>query len=201
MNELGHTKKAEMEKDKDGNYYLTEKYLVALCEENKQYAIPEHNDRLFLHYKGLKKIEALDNYVNLIGLWLENNSIKQISGISHLEKLTTLYLQQNLIERIDGLSTLTNLVTLDLSFNNITVVENLEELSSLENLNLSNNLIVDYKNCKGLEECKSLTSLNLSENLIEYGEGILEFFFQLQNLKNFNFKENPARSNISMYRK
>ena len=201
MIQLGRKKKAVMEKNEDGVNYLTEKYLIELCNENEQYSTPKYNDYLYLHYKGLRKIEALDNYVNLNSLWLENNSIRQISGISHLEKLTMLYLQHNHIERIDGISTLVNLVTLNLSYNSITVIENLSGCTSLETLDLSNNMIIDYKDCRGLEECKSLTSVNLSENKIEYDDRLLDFFFQFQNFIYFNFEKNPARSKIHMYRK
>ena len=58
-------KKAQMDKDEQGNFYLTERYLIDLCEENQQYLTPKLNTCLYLHYKGFSKLQAFDNYVNL----------------------------------------------------------------------------------------------------------------------------------------
>lgn len=52
---------------------LTPQYLKKLCREKGWYSTPHLNDRLYLHFKGIKKIEALDEYNELKCLWLEGN--------------------------------------------------------------------------------------------------------------------------------
>lgn len=81
------TGKAEMTRGEDGLNKLTFEYLVALCEENKQYTVPHLNDVLYLHFKGFKKIEALDRYTELKSIWLESNGIEKIGGLEALTKL------------------------------------------------------------------------------------------------------------------
>jgi dynein assembly factor 1 len=81
------TGKAEMSLVEDGLNKLTPEYIVALCEENKQYATPHLNDVLYLHFKGFKKIEALEKYTELKSIWLESNGIEKIDGLDTLTKL------------------------------------------------------------------------------------------------------------------
>jgi hypothetical protein len=193
--------KAQLERNEEGNFHLTEKYLKDLCEENQQYLTPKLNTCLYLHYKGFTKIESLEKYTGLACLWLESNGINKIENISHLEELRTVYLHQNIISKIEGLSTLTKLVTLNLSHNNITVIENLGGCYNLKNLDLSHNMFINHETCIGLKDIPSLTSIDLSHNYIEYHEDILNFFFKFQNILCFYFKGNPAIRKIKMYRK
>jgi dynein assembly factor 1, axonemal len=79
-------------KDANGVPYLTDEYLVRLCEENDQYTTPHLNSSLYLHYKGLHKVNGLEKYYKLKCLWLECNCMKSIEGIDHLVQLRTLYL-------------------------------------------------------------------------------------------------------------
>ena len=195
------SKKAEMEKDEHGNRYLTEKYIVALCEENQQYLTPRFNTCLYLHYKGFSRIQALENYTGLKSLWLEGNGLRAIENIEHLTGLRTLYLHQNIISKIEGMSTLNLLVTLNLSHNNLKVIENLGGCTSLKNLDLSHNMIVSHKDCEGLRDVPTITSIDLSHNYIEYKDDILDFFFEFQHFLCFYFKDNPAIRKIKMYRK
>eukprot|EP01035_Chromulina_nebulosa_P017820 gene17820-23430_t len=39
------------------------------CLENNGYETPELNDKLYLHYRGFKKIENLEQYVNCKAIW------------------------------------------------------------------------------------------------------------------------------------
>jgi hypothetical protein len=68
-------KKAVMELDETGYNAITERFLRDLCEENGQFLTPHLNDTLYLHYKGFRKIEKLDKYINLKSIWLECNGI------------------------------------------------------------------------------------------------------------------------------
>ena len=41
---------------------LSEAYLKQLCREQKQYTTANLNDQLYLNFKGIAKIEALEEY-------------------------------------------------------------------------------------------------------------------------------------------
>ena len=79
-------------------------------------------DIFLLNGKKISHIGALDTYINL----------------------KELYLNQNYITEIKGLDNLLNLQVLNLSFNNITKIENIKHLSNLEILDISNNLINEF---------------------------------------------------------
>lgn len=70
-----------MEKDDLGYNMLTEDFLIELCKVNGQYENPKLNDNLFLQYKGFKKIQALDKYINLKALWIDCNGIEKLEGL------------------------------------------------------------------------------------------------------------------------
>ena len=92
-----------------------------LSQEQQDKALLE-TDIFLLNGKKISHIDALDKYINL----------------------KELYLNQNYITEIKGLDNLLNLQVLNLSFNNITKIENIKHLSNLEILDISNNLINEF---------------------------------------------------------
>ena len=67
---------------------MTREYLRTMCKEARsknldQYTTPSLNDKLYLHYKGFRKVENLDEYTALKCLWLEGNGLAEISGLNH----------------------------------------------------------------------------------------------------------------------
>ena len=42
------------------------------------YSVPDLNDSLYLHYKGFRKIENLDDFTGLKALYLEGNALDEI---------------------------------------------------------------------------------------------------------------------------
>lgn len=126
MTSLKSRKAATMAKDGNGEPYLTPEYIKACCLEQGLYEQPHLNEKLYLHFKGFKKIQGLSQYTNLKAIWLESNGIEQIMGLDHMKELRMLYLHQNCLTQIKNLSKLTNLVTLNLSHNKLRVVEGLE---------------------------------------------------------------------------
>ena len=73
---------------------------------------------------------------------------KKISHIDALDKyinLKELYLNQNYITEMKGLENLKSLEVLNLGFNNISKIENISHLTNLQILDLSNNLIKEFK--------------------------------------------------------
>lgn len=84
---------------------MTKKRLVELCRATKGYSTPSLNDRLYLQYKGFRRIENLEEYTGVRVLWLEGNGIRTIEGLADKPELTTLYLHENLIDAMQGMDT------------------------------------------------------------------------------------------------
>ena len=69
---------------------MTEEGVKKLCKQHKLYQTPYLNDKLFLHFKGYRKIENLENYTGIKVLWLEGNAISKIENLDHMKDLTCL---------------------------------------------------------------------------------------------------------------
>jgi Leucine-rich repeat (LRR) protein len=82
---------------------MTKAKLRELCKRDGLYMTPSLNDKLYLHYKGFRRVECLEEYTGLRVLWLEGNGLDSIGGLDNQPELRTLYLQENLIERIENL--------------------------------------------------------------------------------------------------
>lgn len=82
---------------------MTKPHLKKLCREQDLYSTPYLNDRLYLHYKGYKRIQNLDEYTGLKVIWLEGNGFVKIEGLDNQKNLRSLYLQENLIKDIENL--------------------------------------------------------------------------------------------------
>ncbi len=82
---------------------ITPKVLKDLCRKQGLYNTPHLNDKLYLHYKGFRVIQNLQEYTGLRVLWLEGNGLERVEGLEAQTDMRTLYLQENLIERIENL--------------------------------------------------------------------------------------------------
>ena len=158
---------------------LTKKSLLKLCREMNLYSTPELNDKLYLHQKGICRIENLNEYVGVKVLWLQSNAIQRIEGLNGLSELRHLYLNENLIEVLNGresMKGLTNLDTLNLEKNNLTKVSDsdLSHLSSLSTLNLSFNKLSSTQSLCGLLSCPSLCVLDLRNNAIQINDEFVD---------------------------
>ncbi|EFJ09503.1 hypothetical protein SELMODRAFT_447679 [Selaginella moellendorffii] len=92
--------------------------LKKLCREKRLYAsLPELNEVLHLHHRGIVEIKGLEEYTGLKTLHLESNAILKIKGLDCLMNLRCLYLNQNLLEDVEGLDKLPRLEALDLADN------------------------------------------------------------------------------------
>jgi dynein assembly factor 1 len=73
---------------------LTKEWLKKfLRKEHKlYYSTPELNDCLYLHYKGFRKIENLEEFTGLKVLYMEGNALSTIENLEHNINLRCLYL-------------------------------------------------------------------------------------------------------------
>ena len=184
----------------EGLPVMSKAELLQVCEEHGGYSTPSLNDTLYLHYKGYRRIENLDEYSSLKSLWLHSNGFGKIENLSHLKELRCLFLQRNAFTRIENLTGLVSLVQLDLSENNIRVVEGLSELKNLTTLNLSKNVLENATSIQHLVECKNLSALDLSHNKLA-GEDILACIAGIEKLTSLNMTGNPVCSKVAHFRK
>jgi hypothetical protein len=179
---------------------MTEEFIKECCKKDKLYRTPSVNDKLYLHFKGFRTIENLDNYTGLTCLYLEGNGIGRIQGLTAQPLMRCLFLHENLIERIEGLDAMPELDTLNLSKNSIEKIEGLAKLPVLKTLLLGHNCIEKVENLEGLLECPSIQVLNLEGNRIA-DESIVDVLQRMPNLKCLYLKGNDCVKKIRNYRK
>eukprot|EP01036_Dinobryon_divergens_P027759 gene27756-36581_t len=143
------------------------------CMENNGYETPELNDKLYLHFRGFRKIENLDAYTGCKSIWLDSNGFNKIENLEALTQLRCLYLAKNLISKIEGLNTLASLTILDLSNNRLSTIENLSCCPMLQTINFSHNALSSPASISHLTECLSITNIDVTNNRLEADE---EFF-------------------------
>ena len=179
---------------------MTAPLLKKYCKENGLYSTPSINDKIYLHYKGFRAIQNLDEYTGLKCIWLEGNGLLKIEGLEKLILLRTLFLQENIIEKIENLETLVDLDTLNLSKNFINKIENLSHMKKLTSLNLSHNLLVNASDIEHVIEMPSLQTIDLQHNKIT-DVNVLDIVSSLPDLRVLYLIGNPVIKNIRNYRK
>ena len=96
---------------------MTKKVLLDICKKLELYRTPELNDKLFLHYKGFRRVENLEEYTGLKCLYLEGNGLQKIEGLENQKEMRSLFLQENCIEKIEGLDSMIHLDSINLNQN------------------------------------------------------------------------------------
>ena len=194
--------KPQPEKDEKGFRIITEDFCKKLCYYNGGYDSAKLNVNLYLHFQGFRKIQNLENFINLQVLYLENNSISKIEGLDKLINLTCLYLQNNYIKEIENLENNKKLSILNLSNNKIIQIPNISYLEHLENLYISKNYLNNIQNLEGLLSLKSLSLLDIQNNPFSdiSSDDLISFLNKLQKLKVLYLKGDITRS-ISNYRR
>jgi dynein assembly factor 1 len=184
---------------------LSVEWLKSHCKEERMkkndiYSTPSLNDKLYLHYKGFRKIQALEEFVNLKVIWLEGNGLEEIGGLENQTLLRTLYLHENCIHEIKGLATLVHLDTLNLSKNFVTRIDGLGSCMQLQTLLLAHNHLTSADDVRHILLVPSLVSLDVQHNRID-DVAVLDVFSAMPNLKVLYLMGNPVVKDIKHYRK
>jgi Leucine-rich repeat len=179
---------------------MTTALLKKYCKDNGLYSTPSINDKIYLHYKGFRCIQNLDEYINLKCIWLEGNGLSRIEGLDKLTILRTLFLQENIIEKIENLDCQVELDTLNLSKNYIKKVENLSHLKKLTSLNLSHNQLTSAADIKQLADLEAIQTIDIQYNKIVDTE-IVDILSSLHDLRVLYLMGNPVVKSIKHYRK
>ena len=195
-------KNKELARDEQGTILMSKENLRIICEgEEGCYEIPDLNEKIYLHFKGFKKIENLDEYFNIKSLWLESNCIRKIENLGSLTKLICLFLQNNMIEEMAGFENLVNLQILNISHNKIKQISGLSTLTNLNNLDISYNHLTSVESIMHLSEVPSLTNIDLSNNYFDYHVDFLETFIKLPNLACLYLRNMALTRETPNYRK
>lgn len=195
------TAKAEKENNSSGLLPEMTPAIIKQCAmANDGYETPELNDKLYLHFKGFRKMQNLEPYTELKGLWLDSNGLQKIENLGHLSNLRCLFLNNNLINQIEGLEGLTSLVSLDISQNRIFKVQGLSCLPSLQTLNIARNYLETPESIDELTGCKSLTNVDLSNNNLQ-DAAVIDVLASIPKVVALNMNGNPVVNNTPQFRK
>ncbi|CAM9489597.1 unnamed protein product, partial [Ascophyllum nodosum] len=186
---------------------LTKQALTKICRDNGLYSSPALNDKLYLHYKGIRQIRNLEEYTGLRVLWLEGNGLCKLEGMEALTAMRTLYAHENLIEKIEGLDMLQEesyctaaLDTLNLCKNFIRCVENISHLSRLTTLLLAHNHLETADDVRHVLLCPSIQTLDLQHNRINDPQ-VVNVVSAMDDLRVLYLQGNPVVKHIRHYRK
>ncbi|OQR91095.1 hypothetical protein ACHHYP_04987 [Achlya hypogyna] len=179
---------------------MNKESLRKICKELDLYTTPNINDRLYLHYKGFRRIQNLEDYTELKVLWLEGNGFSKIEGLERQTKLRSLFLHENLLEKIEGLESQTLLDTLNLTQNHITKIENLSHMTALTNLSLKGNYLQTADDIRHVLEIPSLAVLDIQSNRINDAT-VVDVLAQMTNLRVLYLQGNDVVKHIKQYRK
>lgn len=179
---------------------MTPSTLKTYCKENGLYSTPNINDKIYLHYKGFRCIQNLDEYTNLKCIWLEGNGLSRIEGLDKQSSLRTLFLQENIIEKIENLESQICLDTLNLSKNYIKRIENLSHMKALTSLNLSHNLLASGTDIEELAQLTAIQTIDLQYNHI-IDVDIVNVLSSLKDLRVLYLVGNPVVKSIKHYRR
>jgi len=133
---------------------------------SRRYATPELNEVLYLHHRGIVRLEHFDPYVNLRCLHLERNAVSSLEGLRTLRSLTQLHVDGNALQNLRGVERLVNLTRLDANDNVIDTLEHARGHARLRSLTVArNHLRGDVSSVLApLAECPALRALDVSEN-------------------------------------
>ena len=180
---------------------MTREAILQITKEMKQYQTPSLNDKLYLHFKGWKKIdECLSEYSGVKALWLEGNGLRTLENLSSLKQLRCLYIQQNCLESLEGLEGNVELDAINASNNSIKTISHIAGLKRLNTLQVAHNRIAETTDVEELAACSTIGVLDISNNKLE-DPAVLDVLARMDNLHVLQMQGNPVTRKIQHYRK
>lgn len=166
------------------------------------YRTEELNDKLYIHYKGWRKIQGLEGWTGLKAFYAECNAFERIQGLQMCKNLRSLFLQENCIRKIEGLENCPELWNINLSNNFIDRIEGLDQCKNLNTLIIAKNKIGH----QGVDDVVHLLdtnigTLDLQDNSIWDPDVLPEVFMRMPELRVLYLKGNPCSKKIPNYRK
>ncbi|CEM17740.1 unnamed protein product [Vitrella brassicaformis CCMP3155] len=184
---------------------LCEAELKSLLKRDRKvyYTTPSLNDQLYIHYRGYRRLQALEPFTGLKVLYAEGNGFRKLEGLDECQKLRCLYVQENCIEKIEGVDKLKDLHTVNLSNNFIETIEGLGENGSLGTLIIQKNRVGTngLSDVTELRNYKAITVLDVSDNQIDDPAILDEVLVDMPALTVLYLKGNPVVKRIPNYRK
>jgi len=180
---------------------MTPDAIRQITKEMKQYQSPELNEKLYLHFKGWKKIEeCLGAYTGVRALWLEGNGLRSLDNMGNLKELRCLYIHQNCLETLEGLEDNVQLDAINASNNAIKTISHVSHLKRLNTLQVAHNRLTDLADVEHLAECKTIGVLDISNNKLE-DPAVVDVLAKMDNLHVLQMQGNPVTRKIQHYRK
>ena len=201
----------EDEKEEDGTPILTNAYLKRLCKSDwqKYYRTPHLNEKLYLHYKGFRKMKNLGQFTQLKCLYFEGNGCTSLTGLEENHQLRSLYIQENCIDKIEGLENMKELRVMNISDNMLKKIDGLEGCVIMDTLHMKANRLGQLKEedggdiecLKGLLACPTLSCVDIQANYLHDPAIVDEILCKLPNLKVLYTQGNSFCKKIPSYRK
>eukprot|EP00291_Cryptomonas_curvata_P025649 CAMPEP_0172175976 /NCGR_PEP_ID=MMETSP1050-20130122/14539_1 /TAXON_ID=233186 /ORGANISM="Cryptomonas curvata, Strain CCAP979/52" /LENGTH=454 /DNA_ID=CAMNT_0012848163 /DNA_START=47 /DNA_END=1408 /DNA_ORIENTATION=- len=180
---------------------MTAAAIQQITKEMKQYSTASLNDKLYLHFKGWKKLEpCIGEYTGVRALWLEGNGLPRIEHLEKLTELRCLYMQQNLLETLEGLDSNIELDAINVSNNSIRCISHISHIPKLNTLQIANNRLSKASDLEHLRQCPSLGVLDIQNNRLD-DPAILDVLEDMPNLHVLQMQGNPVTRAIPHYRK
>mmetsp|Transcript_16044 Transcript_16044/g.36800 ORF Transcript_16044/g.36800 Transcript_16044/m.36800 type:complete len:346 (+) Transcript_16044:65-1102(+) len=187
-----------------GTTDMTEAELRKLVDSDRRmyYRTLELNDKLYIHYKGWRRLQNLEGWTGLKALYAESNAFSKIEGLHMCRNLRSLFLQENNIRKIEGLENCTELWSLNLCNNFIEKIEGLATLRRLNTLTIAKNKL----GLGGVDDLvhlaeTTINSLDLQGNRIEDADVLPEVLMRMPDLRVLYLKDNPCTKRVINYRK
>lgn len=188
-NNNNHERNNNNERENDSDSDISSKHFKWLpnsniCIINRNLILKQSNNQSNNNNNNLSQIEILDLHLRdgKIG------KIRKIENLNELINLKQLNLSFNAITKIEGLNNLLQLVELNLAENSISKIEGIFHLRSLERLSLCGNQIERIP--PNISELHSLTRLRLNRNKLHIIED-LRYLSSLQSLQELRVDKNP----------
>ena len=179
------------------NIYFREKihkessYRTVILSKKKLFCVPKieggsNTQVLYINLNKITKLTNLNQFVELLELYIQNNKIKQIENLP--VSLKKLDISNNEFNTLDGIENSKNLEWFNFENNNIKSISKINKLLNIREIYCAGNYINNPKECCQLGKLKKLEIIDLTGNevcrLVKDLRITMIYYCRL--LKNFN---------------